>query len=143
MSSIWQCEQEIQRYRNLSSNLKTIISSLSSAAGNTYSLSNEIDNKYQVNDSFTPIVTKTNQLKNDIESTCNYLKITVIPAIDAEINELEREIDRIEQEERERREREEQERREREEREAEEERQRQAAAVAAAQAKKSKINKRW
>ena len=139
MSTIWQCEQEIQRYRNLSSNIHTIISSLSSAAGNTYSLSNEIDNKYQVNDSFTPIVTNINQLKNDIESTCNHLENTVIPAINSEINDLEREIDRIEQEEREREERE---RREQEEREAEEERQRQAAATAQAN-QKSASRRRW
>lgn len=120
MSSIWQCEQEIQRYRNLSSNIGTIMSNLSMAAGNVYNLSNTMDNKYQVNDNFTPIVARTTSLKNSIDSTYNYLKNTVIPSIDSAITDLNREIDRIEQEERERRERErqKQEERERQEREA-------------------------
>lgn len=117
MSSIWQCQQDIQKYRTLSSNLNSIMIKLSEAAGNVHIINSEIKNKYQINDSFTPIVTRTTNLKKSIDSTYNYLKNTVIPAIDLAISDLNKEIEKIEREERERREKEERERREREERE--------------------------
>ncbi len=117
MASIAECRNDINRYNTLKVRVNTVINYLSSASNNAESLSYTIKNNYTVNDASTPIVTRTNKVKDKITEMYKYLKGTVLPAIDNSITDLNNTIARLEREERERREREERERREREERE--------------------------
>ena len=119
MASIAECRNDINRYNTLKVRANTVINYLSSASNNAESLSNTIKNNYTVNDASTPIVTRTNKVKDKITEMYKYLQNTVLPAIDRSITDLNNTIARLEREERERREREERERREREERERE------------------------
>ena len=119
MASIAECRNDINRYNTLKVRVNTVINYLSSASNNAESLSNTIKNNYTVNDASTPIVTRTNKVKDKITEMYKYLQNTVLPAIDRSITDLNNTIARLEREERERREREERERREREERERE------------------------
>lgn len=98
MSSISQCKNNIIKYRNLKSNLNSIVSNLALAISNTDDISSQIKNKYSVNDSVTPTVTRTIQLKNDMKTTYNYLKNKVIPAIDVAISNTNKELRKLEQE---------------------------------------------
>ncbi len=116
MSSIAQCQNDIVRYRNLKSDLDSIIAKLSSAIQDSDDLNTEIKSRYLINDNPAPIYSSVNNLKNDINETRDYLDNTVKPAIDSAIDDLYTEKSRLERIERERREREERERREREER---------------------------
>ena len=52
MLSISQCEYDINRYRSLKSAIYSVISKLSLASNDTNNLSNDIKNRYQVNDSY-------------------------------------------------------------------------------------------
>ena len=99
MSSIVQCEYNIKRYNSLKANINSVISNLSSAISNAENLSDGIRNKYQINDDDTPIVARTIQLKDSITATCDFLSNKIIPAIDAAIYSLNREITQLEQEE--------------------------------------------
>ncbi len=101
MSSISYYQYNINRYRTLKTNINSVISYLSMAKNNAESVGNDIKNKYEINDSNTPIFNRAIQLKDNISSTCNYLSNKVIPAIDSAIYSLNREIARIEAEERE------------------------------------------
>ena len=100
MSSISQCQYNIQRYRTLKTKINSIISNLSFAITNTDDLNTEIKSKYQVNDNYTPIVTRTADLKKNITKTSNYLSDKIIPAIDVAISNLYKEIARLEEEQR-------------------------------------------
>lgn len=95
MSSISQCQNDIQRYKILKTKINSIISKLSLVINNTDDLSSEIRSKYQVNDSDTPIVTRIKTLNEEIEKTNSYLRSKVLPAIDVAITKLNKEIDRL------------------------------------------------
>lgn len=99
MLSISQYEINIRRYKNLKSNLNYIITKLSLAIDNADNISNEIKERYLINDNYTPIVSRTIKLKNSMNDTYNYLNNKVIPAIDSAIYTLNRELTRLEQEE--------------------------------------------
>ena len=92
MSSISQCEYDIRRYENLKLKIKSILSKLYSAVNNANNFNDEIKSKYQVDDNYTPIVSRTDNLKNDMQATCNYLSNTVLPAINLAIVDLKNEI---------------------------------------------------
>ncbi len=96
MSSISQCQYDIERYKTLKSNINSIICQLTQVIGNTDEFNNEIKTKYQVNDKYTPIVSRTVQLKDNMESTNKYLSNKVIPVIDSFIINLNKEIARLE-----------------------------------------------
>lgn len=101
MSQISQCENNIRRYRVLKSDINSILKKLSISIDSTRDLNNEIKNKYLVNDNFTPIVVRNDKLKNNIESTYNYLSGTILPAIDLAISNLYKQISKLKREERE------------------------------------------
>lgn len=105
MSSISQCENDIRRYKVLKENINSVVEKLSLAVSNASTLNTELKNKYQVDDSNTPISNRVKDLKNNIENTSNFLKDKVISEIDGAINNLNREIARLEEEEREARDR--------------------------------------
>lgn len=98
MSSISQCQYDIKRYKILKNNINSIIFQLSQVIENTDDFNNEIKTKYQINDNYTPIVSRTIQLKDNMESTNKYLINKVIPAIDSAINNLNNKIVHLEEE---------------------------------------------
>ena len=97
MSSISQCKYDIERYRTLKNNVNSIIYQLSISIGNVDHCTNEIRNKYIVNDNYTPIEARSSQLKINMESTYNFLNNQVIPAIDTAITNLNKEIASLEE----------------------------------------------
>lgn len=101
MSEISQCENKIQRYRRLKSDVKSVMQKLSLAIKGADSLSIEIGNKYQIDNNPTPILSRTKELKSDMKETYNYLNNKVLPAIKSEIVSLNNKKDRLEQAEKE------------------------------------------
>ena len=112
MSSIEQCQYDIQRCQILKAEINGIISKLNSAANHTSSLDYEIKNSYQVDGGNAIITNQTASLKNDLEDTANYLKNTILPSIDSSISDANREIEYLEEEERKQQEEEERKRQE-------------------------------
>lgn len=107
MSKLVQCKNDIVRYRNLKSNLNSITAILFSAIHDAGDFNNEIKAKYLINENPAPISLGILKLKSDIKETCDYLNNVVKPAIDSEINDLQRKKVYLEHEERERKKREE------------------------------------
>lgn len=87
-----QSEFDIIRYNTLRNKLNSIVSNLSLTISNNLNIIDEIKGKYQLNDDYTPVVSRMTQLNKNIESTYNYLNNNVIPAIDSAINCLNNEI---------------------------------------------------
>lgn len=102
MASVSQCQNDIRRYTILRNNVISIISQLSQTIRDTDDLSNGIKSKYQINDNYTPTVSRAIQLKSNMESTCNYLNNKVIPAIDRAIDNLNNDILKLRNEEKQR-----------------------------------------
>lgn len=98
MSSISQCENDINRYRNLKTKLNLITNKLSLAINNVTDFDSEINNKILINDDISCVGNDTRQLKQQIESTLSYIKNRVIPEIDNAIYNLNNQIDKLEEE---------------------------------------------
>lgn len=98
MSSISQCNDNVEKYRLLKMDVISVISKLSLANDDADGLRNDIKNKYQINDNETPIFERAVQLKNNISNTCDFLNNKVIPAIDAAIYNLNNDIAKLEAE---------------------------------------------
>lgn len=128
MASKYQLEQDLQAYENLKANLNKTVENLNTAGNHAEKIGPTINSNYTVNRNPSNIGERANNLADDITGTSNYVRNTIIPAIDNKIQEIEAEIRRIEEEER--RAREEAERRARE------------AAEAAEAAAKFKANSR-
>lgn len=129
MSSIDQCRSNIEKYRRIINQTEQIVSSLTFASGSANNIENEIKSKYQLNDDYTPIVTKTNGVKEKIENTIKYLNQTILPALQTAIGDNNAEIGRIETQQRLEAERHQAELRRQEEIRRQEEQQRQQAAA--------------
>lgn len=134
MASISQCEHDIVRYQALKGKINSIASNLSSAVHNVEDATTEIKTKYQINDNSTPLVSRSIQLKSNMENTSAYLTGTIISSIDQAIQNLNAEIERIKEEER---------RRAEEARRQEEARQREAARIAQEQSRVSNNRRSW
>ena len=93
MSSILQCQYEIEQYKSLKLKLDSIVSKLSSALNSVDDLNDEIKGRYRVNDDYTPIVFRISDYKTNMENDLNNLKKNVLPAIDLAISDLENEIE--------------------------------------------------
>lgn len=92
MKSVAQCEMEINRYKQLKMNISDTINSLSKSSNNTEDLEYAIKDKYLVNDMDSPLVSRIDGLQDDIIKIHNYLKSTILPAIDIAIKELQVQI---------------------------------------------------
>ena len=99
MSSIEQCIRNIHRYYNLEEKVEAIIKKLDSAADDTSSLEFHIKNNYKVDGDGATVAIRTNDLKNELIETRNYLKNTILPSISSSIREEKREKARLEEEE--------------------------------------------
>lgn len=106
MSRKDQLQRELSQYDALKTRLNTCNNSLSNASSHMSSVKNTTDDNYQVNDNGSLISSKAEELSKKILETSNYLKNSVIPAIDTKQNQIREEIKQIEREEEEERERE-------------------------------------
>ena len=99
MSSIEQCRYDIRRYNRIKTSVNSIISRLASATRDMNDFSNEIKNKYLINDDCAPIILKSNKLETNLKDVQHTLKNKVIPAIDNSIYKLKKTISQLEAEE--------------------------------------------
>lgn len=98
MASIASCNAEIRRYKNLKSKINSIISYLSRFDDTSSDLIQDLNRAYQINSDSSVLENRIANNKKDVKETSNYLKYTIIPAINSEINELNRTIQRLEEE---------------------------------------------
>lgn len=98
MSLLYECENDLNRYVVLRDNLNSIIVELSLAIENTANVSDEVKSKYLIDDNYTPVVSRSEKLKDALETIYNTLNNKVVPAIDSSISELEYTIERLEKE---------------------------------------------
>lgn len=113
MASKSQLIQELAQYDVLKDKLIATIGILNKAHGPVNNIKPTIEQHYSVDDSGNTAGVRASKLAGKISGTSNYVKNTVLPAIDQKSESIKREIRRIEEEER--RAREEAERRAREE----------------------------
>lgn len=81
-----------RKYRNLKSNINSIISNLNSAIENLETPSDRIDNYYNI-DSISVDKGKLKELRQDLINRRNYLKNIVLVEINKELNELSNNIE--------------------------------------------------
>ena len=77
MTTIEQLEQDNKNLNSINSNVGDIVVYLESAINELETLSNNIELRYTVDDNATPIITRINKLKDDIETVKIYLKTNV------------------------------------------------------------------
>lgn len=97
-SSISGCYSQIRQFETLSSNISNIISLLNNTADNFDSLMDKLVEIYNVNGDVTPVHDLIKELDDDKSKTSNYLKNSVIPAINSAISALYRRIAELEEE---------------------------------------------
>lgn len=95
MASIDSCNSDIQKYRNIKTNIQSIINYLSAYNSDTDDLVRSINTSYQVDSDETCLVKSIELTQEDVQKTSNYLKNTIIPAIDNAINRLNNTIAQI------------------------------------------------
>lgn len=81
-----------RKYRNLKSNINSIISNLNNAIENLETPSDRIDNYYNI-DSISIDKGKLKELRQDLINRRNYLKNIVLVEINKELNELSNNIE--------------------------------------------------
>ena len=73
MSSIWQCRNDISRYKNLKYTINNIISKLSISIDNANDVSKQVKDKYRINnEGDTPVVYKMDEFSKKLVATKNY-----------------------------------------------------------------------
>lgn len=100
MATVQDCTDSINKYNALKDNIYAIINHLNNATDYSYKAKNQLDGVYTINDYNTNLYSRTKSLAENIGSTSNYLKNTIIPAIDNAINGLNDQIVAIQEEER-------------------------------------------
>ncbi len=102
-----QLQRELSQYDTLKTKLNNCNNYLSKANSEIINIKSTVDANYQINDDGSIISEKADGLSKKTAETSNYLKNSVIPAIDAKQNQIREQIRQIEREEEEEREREE------------------------------------
>lgn len=97
-SSISGCYAQIRQFETLSSNVSNIISLLNGTTDKFDSIMDKLTDIYNVNGDVTPVYDLLKDLDGDKSKTSNYLKNSVIPAINSAINALYRRIAELEEE---------------------------------------------
>lgn len=100
MSRIYQLQIEINQYESLKSNLNQIANSLTSASSCCEKLPSTLKTHYIINNDTNNGVLRSEKLRKEIKEKAEEIFETYIPAIDDKIEELKKEIKRIEEEER-------------------------------------------
>lgn len=85
MATISELELDNSNLSNIETNLNDIISSLTLSINSLVDLSSNIENRYLVDDNNTPIFDRIKNLKNNIETTNDYLSNVILPTIGSTI----------------------------------------------------------
>lgn len=99
MASKYQLQRDLTRYEYLKNNLGTVVTELNSANDSIGKIKTTIDDNYSINDSGNKTGERAKKLYNNVSETSNYVKNTIIPAINKKMEEIRKEIERIEEEE--------------------------------------------
>ena len=91
MRSVMQCEYDIKKYQQLKMSINDSLYDLKKAANSTDDFKASIKDKYLIDDSDSPLVSRSYELQKDIIQIHNHLRSVVLPAIDMAIRELEAE----------------------------------------------------
>lgn len=97
-SSISGCYAQIRQFEALSGNVSNIISLLNGTTDKFDSIMDKLTDIYNVNGDVTPVYDLLKDLDGDKSKTSNYLKNSVIPAINSAIRALYRRIAELEEE---------------------------------------------
>lgn len=97
-SSISGCYSQIRQFENLSRNISSIIDSLNNTDDKFKDIMDKLTDNYNVNGEVTPVYDLVKDLDDDKSKTSNYLKNSVIPAINSAIKALYRRIAQLEEE---------------------------------------------
>ena len=100
MASKYQLERDLVTYANLKDNLSKTASDLSDASSSAYKIKPAITQHYTVDKAASQVTERTDKLASNIAETSNYVRNTIIPAIDSKMESIKAEIRRIEEEER-------------------------------------------
>ena len=98
MSLIIKYKEDLNKYIILRNKMQSIVMELSLAIDNASNVSNEIKSKYLINDNYTPIGTKCDNAKSNLETIYDTLNNKVIVYIDLNIKRLKTIIERLERE---------------------------------------------
>lgn len=96
--SIAGCYAMIRKYEKLKENIGQIISHLNNYTDSNNKIAHDIAVNYIVDGNSTPVQTRIKFLGEKTDKTSNYLKNSIIPAIDSEIRSLYRLIAQLEAE---------------------------------------------
>lgn len=100
MASIAQLKRLLTDFANYKVSVSVTASYMIKSSNLLGNVSENADNNYSINDDGSNVGVVAKSLKESCAETSNYLKNTVIPAIDSKMDEIEREIERLEEEER-------------------------------------------
>lgn len=100
MASKSQLERELQEYATLKDNLLATASNLQNANSNVNKLGPIITDNYTIDKRPSLVRERIDKMAEDISETSNYIRNTIIPAIDEKMEDIYEEINRLEEEER-------------------------------------------
>lgn len=87
-SQIYQCNIDLDKYKKLKNQLELTVTYLTTSKRNGIDVKNKITNLYQINNEDSNINIRMLNWINNIESTCNMINNTIIPAIDVAMNNI-------------------------------------------------------
>lgn len=92
MSTIDDLETKKRKYQILKQNLNLVSGKLRLAINEAKDLKTAIKNNYVVNDSNAPVGVRTNNLVTNMTETYKKINNIIIPAIDAKLNDVDKDI---------------------------------------------------
>ncbi len=99
MTSIAQLKKQLTDFANYKVSVSVTASYLIKSSNLLGNVSETSNNNYSIDDDGSNVGETAKSLKEKCAETSNYLKNTVIPAIDSKMNQIESEIQRLEEEE--------------------------------------------
>ena len=93
MASIWQLEQSMSNYKNLKSTLNNFLNSLVEARDDVSQINPVLEKNYSINDSGNNGKVRVKKLEDNITKEIDFIRGTVIPAIDSKCTEITRQIE--------------------------------------------------
>ena len=90
-------QNDVTNYTNLKSYVSSIVNDLNSAISNLSGVDSNVKNKYLVDDENTPVESRISTLITNMSSTRDYLRDTIIPAIDSAITGTNKKIQKLEE----------------------------------------------
>ncbi len=88
-------QNDITKYTHLKSYVNSIVNNLTRAISDLSSVDSNVKNKYLVDDNNTPVESRISTLISNMSSTRDYLRDTIIPAIDSAITGTNNKIQKL------------------------------------------------